>query len=110
MTFRMLLAATAAVVFTAAAGSAVAQENPMAPAQQAPAATQQWTTANVSRDNPFGDIDVDTTLGVAAIPGFIERLSPEQRAELDGRCAVIRENGTDYPADAVSFCNLMVNQ
>lgn len=119
MTSRSLLAAAAGLMLSLGASMAFAQNddavgnqnnmgNQNAMQEQTPE-TRVWTRAEVSPDNPFGDLDVNIEMvGEAEIPAFFNSLTPQQLAELQGRCGVLVQNEADYDEQAVTWCKLFV--
>jgi hypothetical protein len=71
--------------------------------------TPQFTKANVTKEQPFGTLGVDTGKATEKeIAPFLASLNTAQKAELAGRCAVITapENVTFYTNAAFAWCNV----
>ena len=99
MTSKLVAMAAAAVI--AFPALAFAQNAAPAPA----AGGDQYNEQNVTKDKPFGEIDVGAAMGANAdIAGWAGALNAQQRAELTGRCAFISGHAGDFAADAVTLC------
>ena len=72
----------------------------------APVATSAFTLDTVDPSRPFGDLDVDPTAPRYPIDAG---LTPAQRDELKGRCAVILANELRYETSIVIFCTSYVS-
>lgn len=81
-------------------------------AQNNKAGDQQWTTQNVAKEQPFGDIQVDVAAlqQVEAMANFRQTLNEQQAAELTGRCDVITGNAGGYDKEVVTFCKMFTGQ
>jgi hypothetical protein len=88
-----LLVVTAALAFA-----------PLAAAQEPVNTPLKFDADSISRDKPFGDIDVSVAMGANKDVGaWAGTLTVQQRAELVARCAFITIT-PDFAADAVDFC------
>ena len=68
---------------------------------------ESWTTDNVTAARPFGTIDVSHAgVTTAQVRTWSLSRTPQERNELQGRCAVINEsaNSSRYSQDAREFC------
>ena len=68
---------------------------------------EAWTTENVAATRPFGAIDVSHAGATTAqVRTWSLSRTPQERNELQGRCAVINEsaNSARYSQDAQEFC------
>lgn len=98
-----LVAALAIVPATAFAQGAATP-----PGQSAPAPGQSIEQINpdmVTRDKPFGEMDMSAAMEADAdLKTWAGELTEEQRVELSQRCAVIEGNTANYNEDTVTFC------
>jgi hypothetical protein len=66
-----------------------------------------WTADNVTAARPFGEINIQAAGTTdASVRTWAQARTPAERAELNGRCAVINNpaNSARYQADAKQFC------
>ncbi len=67
-------------------------------------AKEEFTTANVMPDDPFGDINIEPTTQVEAVANTLAALTDGERQEIAARCKVIVDNDATYTEETVAFC------